>query len=373
MPNAPEISEGFGRALADVGAGTLTGLQALEAALRRLNPPQIATLREQLRPVQERLAAGIESFRGQVVPDGLEPFHAELLSAANLTRDALASFIEQAPGEAPAAGILASMSLHARAQEALYPLRVALPPLAHYFVEPPLYARLAELDPEGGAEHRVGLHRATPPGGGERGGFHLYVPETYTPDRDWPLVVALHGGSGNGRDFLWTWLREARSRGALLLAPTSRESTWALSHPADETPALAEMVEHVCSGWNVDRGRVLLTGLSDGATFSLLAGLAEAAPYTALAPVSGVLHPDNAALGNLARAAGRRIYLVHGALDWMFPVALARAARDTLLDAGAELTYRELEDLSHTYPRDENARILRWFDPSLALPGEGDA
>jgi phospholipase/carboxylesterase len=70
----------------------------------------------------------------------------------------------------------------------------------------------------------------------------------------------------------------------------------------------------------------------------------------------------------VARAAGRRIYIAHGALDWMFPVDLARAAAETLRDAGALVTFREIEDLSHTYPREENARILEWFDPGLA-PG----
>ena len=63
---------------------------------------------------------------------------------------------------------------------------------------------------------------------GSRGGYSLYVPEYYTPDRAWPLVMALHGGSGNGRGFLWSWLRDARSRGAILVAPTATGSTWAL-------------------------------------------------------------------------------------------------------------------------------------------------
>ena len=94
-------------------------------------------------------------------------------------------------------------------------------------------------------------------------------------------------------------------------------------------------------------------------------------PFTALAPISGVLHPANLGNGNLNRAAGMRIYLVHGALDWMFPVGLARMARDELEAAGADLMYREIEDLSHTYPREENARILEWFDPSLAVGSAG--
>ena len=129
------------------------------------------------------------------------------------------------------------------------------------------------------------------------------------------------------------------------------------------------MVAYVGERWNVDPERVLLTGLSDGATFTLLAGLTEDMPFTHLAPVSGVLHPASETMGNLERAAGKPIYLVHGALDWMFPVALARMAEETLRGAGAALVYREIEDLSHTYPREENARILEWLDPGLALAG----
>ena len=41
---------------------------------------------------------------------------------------------------------------------------------------------------------------------------------------------------------------------------------------------------------------------------------------------------------------------------------------DELEKAGARIVYREIEDLSHTYPREENARILEWLDPALALP-----
>jgi phospholipase/carboxylesterase len=29
--------------------------------------------------------------------------------------------------------------------------------------------------------------------------------------------------------------------------------------------------------------------------------------------------------------------------------------------AGAEVTYRELDDLSHTYPREMNTPILNWL------------
>ncbi len=91
-------------------------------------------------------------------------------------------------------------------------------------------------------------------------------------------------------------------------------------------------------------------------------------PFTALAPVAGVLHPANYSNGNLARARGRRIYLVHGRLDWLFPIELARAAHEELRKSGADVTFREIEDLSHTYPREENARILSWFGADPDAP-----
>jgi len=52
---------------------------------------------------------------------------------------------------------------------------------------------------------------------------------------------------------------------------------------------------------------------------------------------------------------------VHGKLDWMFPVQVARHTREALSAAGAEVTYREIDDLSHTYPREINAELLRWL------------
>jgi phospholipase/carboxylesterase len=203
----------------------------------------------------------------------------------------------------------------------------------------------------------------------ERGGFDLYVPESYDASRPWPLVMALHGGSGSGEDFLWTWLREARSRQFLLVAPTSIGFTWSMMGEDIDASALLRIVEYIAANWRVDRERVLLTGLSDGATYTLLCGLLEGSPFSALAPVSGVLHPHNFSNGSIERARGRRIYLVHGELDWMFPIAVARMAHEHLRNAGADIVFRPLPDLSHTYPRAENDRILTWFDPALALTG----
>jgi len=66
------------------------------------------------------------------------------------------------------------------------------------------------------------------------------------------------------------------------------------------------------------------------------------------------------------RVQGLPIHIAHGALDWMFSVELAREAHALLQRAGARVTYREIEDLSHTYPRELNPDILAWLDATPA-------
>jgi phospholipase/carboxylesterase len=353
-------------AVGALGPALLRVLATFEQVLRHLHPPAIGSLRQALSEIESpfrEARAGLASCR---VPETLVDFHRQLTLAADHGHAALSAFLDSAEGPERTLRVLESMREHARAQAALYPLRAALPPVNRYFFEPAVWDRIDELDPPPSESLRVGLHHAhdAPE---ERGGFTLFVPESYRGE-PLPLVVALHGGAGHGADFLWTWLREARSRRFLLMAPTSRGSTWSLMGPDVDAAPLDAMIAFVRERWAVDAERMLVTGLSDGATYSLLYGLRAESPCAALAPVSGVLHPTNLANGNMERARGRRIYLVHGALDWMFPIALARAAADELDRAGAELEFREIEDLSHTYPRDENGRILAWLDPALALP-----
>jgi len=362
------MDERYEKALVALTGATLAGMTEFESVIRRLDPSALGELRATLRPRMIDLEGAIAGLAGVDPPEALSEFHVRLRDGAARVFDAASVFCKDTVGQDAIFQVLASMRRFTRAIEALYPLH-GFAPLGRFFVEPYFHGRLDELDSTPPDGVSVGLHRTGDDGEeNARGGFCLYVPESYDGDAALPLVVALHGGSGDGRGFLWTWVREARGRRFLVLAPTSRGPTWSLGGHDVDAAAIASMVRFVSERWHVDQGKILLTGLSDGATYSLLLGLAEDSPFHAIAPVSGVLHPLNFVNGNMARARERRIYLVHGARDWMFPVHTARAASERLGEAGAAIAYREIEDLSHTYPREENARILEWFDPALALP-----
>ena len=363
-----EIPDDYQDALSATGVATLTALGALEAAARYLHPPEIPQLRRALTPHFEELARTLAEYSAATPPAPLAAFHARFGEGAELTRRSLEMFLAESSPHEAVFKMFSSLRTFCRALEALYGLH-RFPPLSRYFVEAPFHDRLHDLEHEPPEGVSVGLqHSGVERGADGRGGFCLYVPERYDGSEAWPLVVALHGGSGSGRDFLWSWLREARGRGFLLASPTSHGPTWSLMGPDLDSRSLRAMVSYISSRWRVDRSHVLLTGISDGATYTLLEGLGEGSPFTHLAPVSGVLHPANLMGGNLSRAQGRKIWLVHGRLDWMFPVETAEMAASELQSAGADLTLRIIEDLSHTYPREENDRILTWLDPRLALP-----
>jgi phospholipase/carboxylesterase len=128
-----------------------------------------------------------------------------------------------------------------------------------------------------------------------------------------------------------------------------------------DTPNLNRILDAVQGRWNVDASRMLLTGMSDGGTFCYVTGLEDASPFTHLAPVSATFHPLMAEMASPERMRGLPVHLVHGALDWMFPVEIARQTHRVLAAAGADIVYRELDDLSHCYPDEINAALLAWL------------
>jgi phospholipase/carboxylesterase len=336
---------------------------------RHLHPPDFESLMASIGASDDDLRS--VRAKGPELPEHRSDIKVAIDDASDAVLNAFAGLRETLTKSGDIRRAYRALQLLPKALEALYPLASVLPPVNRFFLDPSLRSdaalqRLFLPDP---ARDNTGVMRFDLDGG-ERGGYWLYVPENYVPDRAWPLVMALHGGSGTGRLFLWSWVRDARSRGVILAAPTSVGSTWALLGPDADTPNLTRILQDIRSRWNVDATRLLLTGMSDGGTFSYVSGLEAGSPFTHLAPVSAAFHPLLAQMADADGTRGLPIHIIHGALDWKFPVELARQAERALSRAGAAVTYREVEDLSHTYPRELNGAMLSWMQ---ATPAKGAA
>ena len=348
----------------------LNALDGLEFAARNLHPEGLERLWSILAPLDEALRQARPALEEAAWPDRLDGPKQALSGSADTALDALAR-IEVAGGTGDMQEALRGTRARAPALECLYPLAPMLPPVNKFFLEPSARGDEERLErlarpsrPEAGVTHFGN-------GPGERGGWSLFVPEDLDPEEPAPLVVALHGGGGHGRLFLWSWLRAARTAGAVLAAPTSEARTWALMGDDRDTPRLLEIVAQIRERHAVDPARLLLTGMSDGATFSYVSALPSEGPWTHLAPFAGTFHPMLLEFVDAGRLTGLPIYLAHGALDWMFPVAIARAARDAFSARGAAVTYRELPDLAHAFPTEQCAAVLAWLKETPAAGGAG--
>jgi predicted esterase len=107
--------------------------------------------------------------------------------------------------------------------------------------------------------------------------YWLYVPSSYTADRDWPLVVTLHGTEpwdGRTRQIL-EWKDTAERNGLIVVAPALEStqgpvpvipSVWYASEQGlrrDERVILA-VIEQVRRNYRIDGHAILLTGFSSG-------------------------------------------------------------------------------------------------------------
>jgi len=105
-------------------------------------------------------------------------------------------------------------------------------------------------------------------------GYTLYLPSYYSKDRQWPLVIPLHGTYGfDSPDWQATeWTDIAEKHGLIVAAPDLRsvqgilpknKTLWFNDLAADERAILA-LIDEVCAKYNADPKAVLLEGFSAG-------------------------------------------------------------------------------------------------------------
>lgn len=194
---------------------------------------------------------------------------------------------------------------------------------------------------------------AAPPPGGQPLGLAprrdglLYVPANYSPDRAWPLVVALHGAGGNARSWA-SYPGRADALGFVLLVPESRAASWDIVGTTDfqfDPPFIDRALGATFARCRIDPARIVLAGFSDGASYALSLGIANGDLFSALVAFSpGFVVPGIAPVGR------PRIFVSHGRLDQILPVERSRDEIVPGLRArGYQVRYREF-DGGHEVP-----------------------
>ncbi len=200
------------------------------------------------------------------------------------------------------------------------------------------------------------------PGTGESIPYRLFVPESWTPDRMFPILVTLRAGTSinnnhrKGNDLV----RVAAERGYIVISPLgyrplrqpyygspypiARES--GLSVPAEgwtrEEDERAErdvlyVIDLVAAEYNADTSRVFIHGQNPSGSGAL--HLIEkypdkfAAAVISSAPIVTDDYPFEKIRGKVA------LLVIHGELDTVNPISGSRALAETARSAGVEASF----------------------------------
>lgn len=189
----------------------------------------------------------------------------------------------------------------------------------------------------------------------------VYVPKAYKHGSALPLLMMLHGfgGSGSAR-----YGPLAEEFGVIIIAPDSRDTTWGQSQPGFDLDSryISAALRAVSGFLDVDRKRVGLGGVSDGATYALSMGLAYGDTFNHLMIFSeGIPIPY--------RKQGKpRIFIAHGINDGQMPIdRTSRRFVPQFKAEGYDVTYREY-DGGHGAPAALVHEGFEWFVPQPARP-----
>jgi phospholipase/carboxylesterase len=218
-----------------------------------------------------------------------------------------------------------------------------------------LTARPTATDPASGALP-PGVH-ALDLGPGPEMLVRVPTPSTATagPPR---LVLTLHGAGGDARGGLAPLLPLADEHRLLLVSPTSRGSTWDVlvqGRWGNDVRRIDQALTRVLATHRVDPSHLAISGFSDGASYALSLGLANADLFTHVIAFSpGFVVPT-------PRTGTPQVYLSHGRGDTVLPIdRTTRRIVPQLRAAGVPTEVHEF-DGPHVVPADVADDAVRWL------------
>lgn len=208
--------------------------------------------------------------------------------------------------------------------------------------------------------------------------YVVFVPENYSKDRSWPVVMYLHGAGERGSDgHRQTTVglgpairRQAASFPFIAVFPQCEDvdsrflAGW-LADTADAKRAL-KILADVEGEFSVDAKRRILTGWSMGGYGAWSVAASDPARWSAVVPLSGGGEPaQGASLKDVP------VWAFHGANDAAIRPQQSRNMIAAIRESGGVPRYTEIADGGHDISRPVygSAALISWMqDPTRAAP-----
>ena len=190
--------------------------------------------------------------------------------------------------------------------------------------------------------------------------YLIAFPEGYaTDDREWPLVLFLHGAGERGTDLELVkkhgpprLIAEGKAFPFIMVAPQCPENQW---WSEDVLTGLLDQVEEK---YRVDRSRVYVTGLSMGGYGTWRLATINPDRFAALAPVCG-----GGDVSTVCSIKNTPVWVFHGAKDPVVPLQESQKMVDKLKACGGDVRLTVYPDAGHdswteTY---NNPELYTWL------------
>ncbi|HEU5048469.1 MAG TPA: PHB depolymerase family esterase [Rickettsiales bacterium] len=156
--------------------------------------------------------------------------------------------------------------------------------------------------------------------------FLLYRPSHLSTQSPVPLVVVLHGGFGTAEqaEKFYGWDKEADAHGFVVVYPNGYQRSWnaggiccgkAMKENINDLQFVTEVIERVSRTENIDRRRIYLTGISNGAALAYRYACEGSYPIAAVGSVAGSLSTG------CAHPRAVSVMEIHGPDDQNIPLA----------------------------------------------------
>ena len=127
---------------------------------------------------------------------------------------------------------------------------------------------------------------------GRKRTYFLYIPQKFDLNKKYSLVLVLHGGGGDGKEFnAWTGFSDkADKEGFIVVFPDGVKNNWADGRNTAEAEKLGvddvgfmrKLVDHLQSKLPIDEKRIYATGASNGGMMSYRLGCEAADIFSAI-------------------------------------------------------------------------------------------
>jgi hypothetical protein len=197
--------------------------------------------------------------------------------------------------------------------------------------------------------------------------FSVNLPENYDPARKYQVRFQLHGGVGGRAN------NQPRGNGAIGQLAGDTEQIYVLPYAwadagwwsDDQVLNLRKIVDQLKRTYNVDENRVVVAGVSDGATGAYYIAMRETTLFASFLPLNGFImvlaNPDIDDGGSYPNnLRNKPLFAVNGGKDRLYPISAVEPYTRHLMSRGVTIDY---------HPQPEGEHNTAWW-PEMKGPFE---